>query len=172
MAGSSQGGKAAGKGTTKKTGSKPRSAGRKRRPPRRPALTSSNARAIQLEALLEVLGRRARPGERPEEFLLDFGMVPDRELAIELAIRSGRPFTGLRDFNPEPELFMYIPVALAMTERVCPLQLDGDSLLLATAFIDPDLSSVHERFPSLTFDLVVAPRNEILEAVRAVATAL
>ena len=125
-----------------------------------------------VEAMVKALGRRSRPGERPEEKLLDLCVVDERELALELSASSGRPFTGLRGFVPDPALFLYVPVATAVQERVCPLLLVGDSLKLASAYLDPDLLSVRTRFPNLELDLVVSPRSEILEALRLVAAPL
>ncbi len=126
-------------------------------------------RLVQAEAILDALDRRARPGERPEELLLDLGLVDEQEFALELAVRSGRPFTGLRGFIPDPKLFLYVPVATATAERVCPLVLVEDSLKIASAYLDPDLLAVETRFPNLELDLVVAPRSEILDALRFVA---
>lgn len=123
-------------------------------------------RSLQGEALLRALAPRARPGERPEEVLLDLGVVPDRDLALELALASGLPLVGLRDFVPDAKLFLYLPVSVALAQRVCPIVLVEDSLKLATAFLDPDLSYVSGRFPNLHLDLVLAPRDEILEALR------
>lgn len=125
-----------------------------------------------VDAMVRALARSARPGERPEEKLLDLGLVDERELALELAASSGRSYTGLRGFVPDPTLFLYVPVAKAVQERVCPLLLIGDSLKLASAYLDPDLASVSARFPNLGLDLVVAPRSEILEALRLVAAPL
>lgn len=125
-----------------------------------------------VDAIARALGRRSRAGERPEEMLLDLGVVDERELALELSASSGRPFTGLRGFVPDPTLFLYVPVATAVQERVCPLLLVGDSLKLASAYLDPDLLSVRTRFPNLELDLVVAPRSEILEALQLVAAPL
>ena len=124
------------------------------------------------DAIAHLLAARARPGERPEELLLDMRLVDEHELALELAMRSGLPYTGLRGFVPDPQLFLYVPLATAVAERVCPLTLVGDSLKLATAFLTPDLAAVRSRFPNLDLDLVVAPRTEILEALRLVAAPL
>ena len=124
------------------------------------------------DAIAKALARSARPGERAEEKLLDLGVVDERELALELAAGSGRPFTGLRGFVPDPALFLYVPLALALEERVCPLLLVGDSLKIASAYLDPDLSSVRARFPNLELDLVVGARSEILAALRSVSTTL
>lgn len=125
-----------------------------------------------VEAMVRALARHARPGERPEEKLLDLGLADERELALELTASSGRTYTGLRGFVPEPALFLYVPLALAIRERVCPLLLVGDSLKLASAYLDPDLGAVTLRFPHLELDLVVSPRSEILAALRLVAASI
>ena len=129
-------------------------------------------RALQAEAVLDVLERSARPGERPEETLLDRGLVDDRELALELSLRSGLPYAGLRGFIPDPKLFLYVPVATAVAQRVCPLVLVDDSLKLASAYLYPDLLAVRMRFPNLDLDLVIVPRDELLDALRLVAPEL
>jgi len=124
--------------------------------------------SAQETAILESLARRARPGERPEELLFDLGLLDEQDFALEIASRAGRPYAGLRDFVPDPRLFVYLPVPIATRERVCPLVLIGDSLKLASAFLDPDLSYLERRFPNLSVELGVAPRSEILEALRRV----
>lgn len=133
---------------------------------------AADPRALQAETILGVLERSARPGERPEEALLDRGLVDDREFALELAARSGLEYAGLRGFIPDPRLFLYVPVATAVAQRVCPLVLVDDSLKLATVYLDPDLLAVRTRFPNLDLDLVIAPRDELLDALRLVAPGL
>ncbi len=130
------------------------------------------SRALQAETILDVLERRARPGERPEEALLDLGLLDEREFAVELALRSGLPYGGLRGFIPDPKLFLYVPVATAVAQRVCPLVLVDDSLKLASAYLDPDLLAVRTRFPNLDLGLVIVPRDELLDALRLVAPGL
>jgi type II secretion system (T2SS) protein E len=124
--------------------------------------------SLEESAILDSLARRARPGERVEELLFDLGLVDEHAFALEVAAASGRPYAGLRDFVPDPRLFAYLPVPIAMRERVCPLVLVGDSLKVAAAFLDPDLGYVERRFPSLSVDLGIAPRSEILEALNRV----
>lgn len=136
------------------------------------AAAAGSSRALQAEAILDLLERRARPGERPEEVLLDLGLVDDRDFALELALRSGLSYGGLRGFIPDPKLFLYVPVATAVAQRVCPLVLVDDSLKLATAYLDPDLLAVHTRFPNLDLGLVIVPRDELLDALRLVAPGL
>ncbi len=126
--------------------------------------------ALQSEVVWDLVSRRARPGERPEDVLLDLGIISERELALDLALVSGRPFEGMRGFVPDARLFLYIPLATAAAERVCPLVLVGNSLKVASVYLDPDLQLVGARFPSLDIDLVVSPRSELLEALRLVAS--
>lgn len=123
-------------------------------------------RQLGLLALLDVLA--GRPGERPEDVLLDLNLVDGHALALALAIRSGRSFVGLRRVTPDHRLFLYLPLHLAQRERVVPLSLTDGQLRVASAYLDPDLSSVTERFPSLELDLVVSPRDEVLEALQRV----
>ena len=129
-------------------------------------------RTVQGLALLDELARKARPGERAEEILFDLGLVTDRDFALELALRTETPYVGLRGFDPDERLFLYLPLRLAFSERVCPLVLVGDSLKVASAYLDPDLTSVERRFPHLELELVLSPRSEILEALQKVQRAL
>jgi hypothetical protein len=133
------------------------------------SLPLHRARAsVQESAILESLARRARPGERPEELLFDLSLLDEHDFALEIASRASRPYAGLRDFVPDARLFVYLPVPIAVRERVCPLVLIGDSLKLASAFLDPDLSYLERRFPNLALELGIAPRSEILAALNRV----
>ena len=124
--------------------------------------------SVQENAILDSLARRARPGERVEELLFDLGLLDENAFALEIASAGSRPYAGLRDFVPDPRLFVYLPVPIAVRERVCPLVLVGDSLKLASTFLDPDLGHLERRFPNLSTDLAIAPRSEILEALNRV----
>jgi hypothetical protein len=123
------------------------------------------AGSLQEASVFDSLARRARPGERPEELLFDLGLIDEESYALELAAANGLPFTGLRGFSPDPRLFAYLPLPIAMRERLCPLIMIGDSLKVASAYVDPDLSYASRRFPSMQIDLTLAPRGEILEAL-------
>src|SRR6266496_3349336 len=85
---------------------------------------------------------------------------------LELALRTNHAYTGLRGFEPDSKLFVYIPHSLARRERVIPLVLIGDTLKVAADRVDPDLSLVERRFPALTVDIVLASSRE-LDAVLA-----
>ncbi|HEY6962726.1 MAG TPA: hypothetical protein VI408_12620 [Gaiellaceae bacterium] len=124
-------------------------------------------RTAGLAGLLDAID--TRPGERPEETLLDLGLVDDRRLALSLAWRSGRPYQGLRGLVPDPRLFLYLPLSIANRERCVPLALRHESLRVASAFLDPDLGYLDGRFPNLRVELVVSPRREILAALQEVA---
>src|SRR5438552_19162056 len=90
-------------------------------------LNSIGRASVQESAILESLARRARPGERPEELLFDLGLLDEHDFALEIASRASRPYAGLPDFVPDPRLFVYLPVPIAVRERVCPLVLIGAS---------------------------------------------
>jgi hypothetical protein len=128
--------------------------------------------SLQEEAIFESLARRARPGERPEELLFDLGLISEQEYALEAATKAGLRFSGLRGLEADPRLFVYLPLTIAMRERVCPILLVGDSLKLASAYLDPDLSYLTRRFPSLHADLMISPRSEILAALDRVGQSL
>lgn len=82
--------------------------------------------------------------------------------ALDLALRHGLPYTGLRDVEDvDPRLFHYVPLAYATQHRVVPLIVVGDTLKLASATPDPDLSAVRARFPYVALDIVIAPGPEI-----------
>ena len=127
-------------------------------------VVSDDARALGLQGLLDVLA--TRPGERPEDVLMDLRLVDERDLALSLSFRSGRTFVGLRDFVPDHRLFLYVPLHLAQRERLVPLSLDDGILQLACAYLDPDIAFLRQRFPNLALDLVVSPRREVLEALQ------
>ena len=87
--------------------------------------------------------------------------VDSTRAALETALRHGLPFEGLRDFEPDPRLFHYVPPAYAVQHRLLPLVIVGDTLKVASATPEPDLSLLRTRFPYLTVDIVIAPGPEI-----------
>jgi type II secretion system (T2SS) protein E len=64
-------------------------------------------------------------------------------------------------------LFSYIPLELAWRETILPIRLDGDTLTVAAADTDPDLSETAACFPGLALELVVEPAQAIRETLRA-----
>ncbi|MGI8421519.1 MAG: hypothetical protein ACR2MU_04550, partial [Gaiellaceae bacterium] len=72
-----------------------------------------------LAGLLDALAA-TRPGERAEDVLLDLNLVDDERLALALAFRSGGLYQGLRDFAPDERLFLYLPLSIAIKERLVP----------------------------------------------------
>ena len=129
--------------------------------------SADETKRAAIAGLLDSLA--TRPEERAEDVLLDLKLVDDEAFALALAFRSGRPYQGLRDFVPDERLFLYLPLSVAIKERLLPLVLVDDSLVVASAFVDADLSYLRERFPNLAVALVVSPRREILEALQRVA---
>ena len=83
------------------------------------------------------------------------------QTALDLALRHGLPYTGLRDFDPDPRLFHYIPLPYAIQQRIVPMLIVGEALKVASATANPDVSLLKTRFPYLGVDIVIAPGPEI-----------
>lgn len=81
--------------------------------------------------------------------------------ALGIALAANLPYTGLRDFDVDARLWRYVPLQLALKQRVVPLTLVGDELKIAAAHPDPDLGSLRTHFPNLRLGLVIAPAVEI-----------
>lgn len=81
--------------------------------------------------------------------------------ALDIALRHGLPYTGLRDFEPDVRLFHYVPLPFATQHHIVPLLIVGDTLTVASATPNPDLSLLKTRFPYLGVDIVIAPGPEI-----------
>ena len=106
-----------------------------------------------------------RENERPEERLLDLGLLDEHEFASEIAGRAGRELTTLAGVEPDGGLLLYLPLDLAERETVFPIILVGDKLVVASAFNDPDLSVVERHFPKLEVEVAIAPRSEIRDLI-------
>jgi hypothetical protein len=87
--------------------------------------------------------------------------VDSSRAALDIALRNGLPSSGLRDFAPDPRLFHYIPLPYAVQNRLLPIVIVGDTLKVASATPEPDLSLLRTRFPYLAVDIVIAPGPEI-----------
>lgn len=82
---------------------------------------------------------------------------------LELALRHGLRYSGLREAVLDERMLLYIPLAVCERELVVPLAVAGDVLEVATAYHDPDLELLDERFPDLAVELVLAPAERIAE---------
>lgn len=82
---------------------------------------------------------------------------------LELALRYGLRYTGLREITLDARLLLYVPLDLCEREMILPLGVTDEALELATAFPDPDVSLVATRFPGLPIELVFAPVERIAE---------
>jgi hypothetical protein len=82
---------------------------------------------------------------------------------LELALRHGMRYSGLRDLELDPRLLLYVPLEICEREMVVPLSVGDELLEVATAFLDPDLDVTEGRFPDLTIELVFAPIERIAE---------
>ena len=84
-----------------------------------------------------------------------------------LAVDDALPYTGLRGFNVDPLLLHYVPLGEARRLEILPLILIGDRLTIASARPDPDLSDLAAQLPKLRFEIVLAARAELLDALAA-----
>lgn len=82
---------------------------------------------------------------------------------LELALRYGLRYSGLRDVQLDLRLLLYVPLEICEREYVLPLAVGDDWLQIATAYPDPDLALVEGRFPDLEIELVFAPIERIAE---------
>jgi MshEN domain len=82
---------------------------------------------------------------------------------LELALRYGMPFSGLREVELDVRLLLYVPLEICERETVLPLSINEELLHVATASPDPNLDTVQGRFPELKIELVFAPVNRIGE---------
>jgi hypothetical protein len=88
--------------------------------------------------------------------------VTDSErTALTLALESGLPYVGLRGLNPDPNLLLYLPAALARTGDVVPLSLEENMLRLACASPEADVAPIRSRFPRLALEVCLSSAEEI-----------
>ena len=85
------------------------------------------------------------------------------EHPLELALRHGLRYSGLRDVQLDARLLLYVPLEICERETVLPLAVTEEVLQVATAYPDPDLELVDGRFPALAIELVLAPIDRITE---------
>jgi hypothetical protein len=81
--------------------------------------------------------------------------------ALALAFRTGLPFVGLRDHEPDPDLDRIVPSDAARTARALPLAAEDDHIRLAVADPDADLSALNPYLTGRQIDLALAPRDEL-----------
>lgn len=87
----------------------------------------------------------------------------DQTHPLELALRYGLRYSGLRDVELDPRLLLYVPLEVCERETVLPLAVSEEVLEVAVAFPDPDMEVIEERFPELEIELVFAPVERIVE---------
>jgi hypothetical protein len=85
------------------------------------------------------------------------------EHPLELALRHGLRYSGLRDVQLDARMLLYVPLDVCERETVLPLAVTEEVLQVATAYPDPDLQLVGGRFPALELELVLAPYERIAE---------
>ena len=93
--------------------------------------------------------RRGRPpaSSSPRPLGATMPTRPRRSHPLELALRYGLRYSGLRDVALDPRLLLYVPLDVCEREMVLPLGVSDESLELATASPDPDLEIVRGALP-------------------------
>jgi hypothetical protein len=86
--------------------------------------------------------------------------------ALEAAFATGRPFTGLRGFRPDPALDAVVPRRLARRLRAVPLTLEDGVLRVAVADPHADLTPLTARLGGgRRVEVTLAPATEIDEVL-------
>ena len=93
----------------------------------------------------------------------DLDAASEAEHPLELALRHGRRYSGLRDVALDARLLLYVPLEVCERETVLPISVTEEVLQVATAYPDPDIDLVKARFPALEIELVFAPIDRIAE---------
>jgi hypothetical protein len=81
--------------------------------------------------------------------------------ALRIAMEHGLRYSALPDFDVDVRLWRYLPLALALRERVIPMIVIGDTLSIASVRPDPDLTDLHRHFPNLRTEIVLAPASAV-----------
>ena len=84
--------------------------------------------------------------------------------ALALAFRSGLPFVGLRDHEPDPDVDRIVPPEAAAAAGVVALTASADHVRFAVAHPSVNLSSLAPYLGNRRVELAIAPRAE-LEAI-------
>ena len=84
--------------------------------------------------------------------------------ALALAFRSGLPFVGLRDHEPDPDVDRIVPPEAAAAAGVVALAASADHVRFAVAHPSVNLSSLAPYLGNRRVELAIAPRAE-LEAI-------
>ena len=114
-------------------------------------------------ALVDVLARRLGGRERVRALALELGIVDERDLAIELAGRSGLPFVGLRGRSIDPRLLRYVPFSFCRAHRLVPVRLDDDGLAVACTVPLDAVRHLERRLPGVRVLPMIALSTEIDE---------
>ena len=110
-------------------------------------------------------------GEPPDELNAPAPSDPADEAPslvhpLELALRHGLRYSGLRGVQVDPRLLAYVPLDICERETVLPLSVDEEALEIASASPEPDLQLVAEHVPGVRIELVIAPVEHIVELCR------
>ncbi len=116
---------------------------------------------------LEKARQRKRPGQELADVLVDMGALEPQRLARALAQEYQLPFLAhVDEHGAEGELIAKVPINYAKKNRLLPLRIDGDAIIVAIA--DPAnyeaLDDLHVLFGK-AIQPVVAPAEVIAQAI-------
>jgi type IV pilus assembly protein PilB len=118
----------------------------------------------QLEMLLEE--QEQQPGEQLGKIAEEMGLITDEQLSQALAEQMNIQVIDLTESTLAPEVLELVSETMAQLYRVVPVQLDGNTLTIATAHPE-NLSIGDELRTFLGYDirLVVTSEREIKSAL-------
>jgi len=117
---------------------------------------------ITPEQAEEVLDEHERTGQPIRQILIDMQVVTEAQLLDIIAAQLGAEQINLRDMDIPSEVIRSVPVSVARMYSVIPVEVDGNSIKLATYdLLSPEV--VDELMFVLTRDItfVVAPEEDI-----------
>ncbi len=88
---------------------------------------------LTLEELEKALEEQKRTGERLGTVLLKMKLLSEEDLDYLLSRQLNVPSINLENYNPSPDLLSLIPEKIIKKYKVLPIQLDGNTLTVATA---------------------------------------
>jgi twitching motility protein PilT len=86
--------------------------------------------ADQLEYAMQ---EEARSGRSAWRVLVDKGIVAEKDLVRARALQIGLEFFDVRNVRPDPRAVALVPQEIARRQLVLPMQIEGDTLVLAMA---------------------------------------
>jgi type IV pilus assembly protein PilB len=113
----------------------------------------------------EALLQQAASGKRVGALLVELGALDERQLSAVLAEQLDLAVADLGEHTPEPEAVALVPESLARASTVIPLEVDGDTLVVAVADPSPELEQQLCAVTGWPVAMVVAPSSDVRRAI-------